>query len=250
MSEKLWCLKRCGLFHQLTPDQIQRIESRSRSRSFPAHSPIYVPAERADCVFLLASGLVKMCHLTAEGKESILAFVEPGELFGELAMFDARQRDEYVEALCPSTVVMIPTAEMHHLMTERADVALGITKIVGLRRRRIERRLKNLLFLSNRERLVHLLLDLAEQFGWQADDGIRLRIKLSHQDLANLIGSTRETVTVTLGKLQAEGYIAIQRRQIVILEIEKIAESVNLQVPENLIKPLQHRDSFPRTAQG
>ena len=231
MSEKLWCLKRCSLFQQLTPDQIGRIESRSRSRSFPAHSPIYVPAERADCVFLLASGLVKMCHLTAEGKESILAFVEPGELFGEMAMFDAPQRDEFVESIRPSTVVMIPIEEMHRLMTERADVALGITKIVGLRRQRIERRLKNLLFLSNRERLVHLLLDLAEQFGWQADDGIRLRIRLSHQDLANLIGSTRETVTILLGKLKSEGCVAGGRRKIVLTNPAQLAHLVNRQPP-------------------
>ena len=172
-----------------------------------------------------------MCHLTAEGKESILAFVEPGELFGEMAMFDAPQRDEFVESIRPSTVVMIPIEEMHHLMTERADVALGITKIVGLRRRRIERRLKNLLFLSNRERLVHLLLDLAEQFGWQADDGIHLRIKLSHQDLANLIGSTRETVTILLGKLKSEGCVAGGRRKIVLTNPAQLAHLVNRQPP-------------------
>jgi hypothetical protein len=84
--------------------------------------------------------------------------------------------------------------------------------MIGLRRHRIERRLKNLLFLPNRDRLVNLLLDLAEQFGAHDNDGIRLRIKLSHQELGNLIGSTRETVTVLLGQLRSEGSVEGGRR--------------------------------------
>ena len=234
MAEKMWCLKRCGLFSRLAPDQIQRIELRSRSRSYSAHSPIYLPTQKADSVFVLTSGLVKVCHLTPEGKELILAFVEPGELFGELAIFSGHARDEYVEAVSQSTVVMIPVEEMDLLMSERADVAMGITKIIGLRRQRIERRLKNLLFKSNRERLIHLLLDLAQQFGWEADDGIHLRVRLSHQDLASLIGSTRESVTVLLNQLKSEGTIHNGRRKVVLTNPARLARSVNRQPPDNI----------------
>jgi len=234
MSEKLWHLKTCDLFSRLSPDQIDRIETRSRSRTIPAGTPIYLPSEKADSVFLLVKGLVKVCHLTMDGKESILAFVEPGELFGELAIFGDEDRDEYVETIETSTVMMIPAAEITQLMAVHSDVAFGITKLINLRRHRIERRLKNLLFLSNRERLVQLLLDLAEQFGSQADDGIRLHIKLSHQDLGNLIGSTRETVTVILGQLRAEGSIDGGRRRIVLTDPQRLARSVNRQVPREL----------------
>src|SRR3990172_1313713 len=128
MPEKLWRLKTCELFGRLSPEQIQRIESRSRSRTFPARNPVYLPSEKADSVFLLARGLVKVCHLTADGKESILAFVEPGELFGELAIFEGQERDELVETVEASTVVMIPAEEMKRLMAECTDVALRITK--------------------------------------------------------------------------------------------------------------------------
>jgi CRP-like cAMP-binding protein len=231
MSEKLWQIKNCELFGRLSAEQIQHIESRSRSRTFPARSPIYLPSEKADSVFLLAKGLVKVSHLTADGKESILAFVEPGELFGELAIFEGQERDEYVEALEASTVVMIPADEVRQLMAEHTDAALGITKMVGLRRHRIERRLKNLLFLSNRDRLVHLLLDLAEQFGLHTDEGIRLRIKLSHQELGNLIGSTRETVTVLMGQLKSERAVDGGRRKIILTDPQRLARSVSRQPP-------------------
>jgi len=231
MSEKLWFLKNCDLFQRLTPDQIQRVEGRSRSRNFAAGAPVYLPSESAESVFLLAKGLAKVSHLTSDGKESILAFVEAGELFGELAIFDEPERSEYVQAVEAATVVMIPADEMQRLMSENGDVARGITKMVGLRRRRIEQRLKNLLFRPNHDRLVHLLLDLAEQFGVHTEDGIRLRVKLSHQDMANLIGSTRETVTINLGKLRSQGNVEFGRRQLTITNPAKLARSVDRQPP-------------------
>jgi len=227
MSEKYWYLKNCSLFERLEQQDLRRIGAYSHSKSFPAHSPIYLPSEKADHVFLLAKGLVKVSYLTTEGKESILTFVEPGELFGELAIIDGQPRDEMVGAMESSTVIAIPIDQMQLLMRERADIALAITKLVGLRRQRIERRLKNLLFLSNRDRLVHLLLELAEQYGFPTEEGIRLRIKLSHQDFANLIGSTRETVTVVLGQLKAERSIDSGRRKIVLTEPEILARSVH-----------------------
>ena len=92
--------------------------------------------------------------------------------------------------------------------------------------------MKNLLFLSNRERLTHLLLELAEQYGAKVDGAVRLSIKLSHQDLASIIGSTRETVTVVLGDLQAEGLVSVGRRRITLLETNKLAETVQRDAPK------------------
>ena len=226
MSEKLWHLRSCTLFQELSSEQLSRLESRSRLRCFAAHQPIYLPSEAADTVCLLTAGLVKVCHLTADGQESILAFVEPGTLFGEVALLEADQRDEYVESIERSSVVMISAAEIIRLMNERSDVAVRVTRLIGLRRHRIERRLRNQLFLCNRDRLQHLLLDLAEQFGSQRDGGIHLGIRLSHQELASVIGSTRETVTVLLVQLRSEGLITIGRRRLFLADPERLAQGV------------------------
>ena len=86
--------------------------------------------------------------------------------------------------------------------------------------------------MSNRERLTHLLLELSEQYGIRASDGIRLRIQLSHQDLANVIGSTRETVTVVLGEMQSEGILRVGRRRLLITDPEKLARTVDRDVPK------------------
>jgi len=231
MSETIWHLKRCHLFERLAAAETARLESRSLIRTFQRRSPIFLPGDRADDVLLLASGRVKICSLTDEGKQAILAFIEPGELFGELAVIGLATREDFCEATEKSTVVLIPREEMLRLMESHPEVSLGVTRLMGLRRRRIERRLKHLLFQSNRQRLVHLLLELVEQYGLTTAEGIELRIKLSHQDLADVIGSTRETVTVVLGELQAEGLLTIGRRRIVIRRLEVLAADVSQSPP-------------------
>jgi CRP/FNR family cyclic AMP-dependent transcriptional regulator len=231
MSERIWYLKRCALLQQMTPDQLAALESRCRMRNFPKRSLVYSPHESTDGVFLLAAGRVKICTLTEDGKQAILALIEPGELFGELAVLEPGVREDFAEANEDSIVIRIPVEVMQQLMEEHAAVGMGITKLIGFRRRKLERRLRSLLFRSNRERLVLALLDLAEQYGYPTADGIQLRVKLSHQDLANMIGSTRESVTIVLGELQAEKLLRVGRRKIVLTSLERLAGSVNATPP-------------------
>jgi len=224
MSERFWYLKSCLLFEQLSAEEISLLERNSRARTFPKGSPIYLPVDHADAVLLLARGRVKLGVYTPEGKQAILAFIEPGELFGELAVLGDSPRDEYAEAVEPSMVIMVPGAEMRRLMANHPEFALGITKLIGLRRRRVERRLKYLLFRSSRDRLLHLLLELIEDYGRVNSDGVLIDLKLSHQDLANIIGTTRETVTIVLGDLQSEGYVKLGRRCLLISDPDRLRE--------------------------
>ena len=232
MQEKYWYLKNCDLFQQLPPAELAALETRSRIRKFSRGTPIYLPADHADGVLLLAEGRVKIGSFTEEGKQTILAFIEPGELFGELALLGTSQREEYAEAVEKSSVILLPNQVMQQLLGDNPTLAMGVTKLYGLRRRRIERRLKYLLFRSNRDRMVHLLLELAQQYGKQTSEGVELQIKLSHQDLASIIGSTRETVTVVLGELQAEGRLQLGRRKVILTDVPYLAQSVNQPVPE------------------
>lgn len=226
MPEAYWHISQCDFFSQMLPEDIRRLEAGSRVRRFKRGETVYLPADAADGVLLLTSGRIKICHLTPEGKQSILVFVEPGELFGELSLLDTNTREEYAEAIESSQIVLIPRELIHWAMAKYAHVTLGVTKLIGLRRRRVERRLKNLLFRSNRERLIFLILELLEQYGENKSSGIELGIKLSHQDLANIIGSTRETVTVVLGQLQNEGLIKIARRKLTVIDVDKLAAEV------------------------
>jgi len=123
-------------------------------QTLPGNSTVYLRSESADGVLLLVEERGKLCSFTPDGKQAILAFIEPGEIFGELSLLGEARRDEHAETIAPSTIVLLPGDELERLMNESPQLMLGVTKRIGLRRRRIERRLKSLLFRSSRDRLV------------------------------------------------------------------------------------------------
>ncbi len=216
MGAAIWYLKQCELFEQLSEAEADFLNAHALARTFPRGTVIYSPTQPGESVLVLASGRVKIKDITLGGRETILAFIEQGELFGELALLDGDTRQEYAETVEASEVLVIPRADILALMEKRPDLALSITKLIGLRRRRIESRLRNLLFLPSRERMAHILLELAEAHGDRNGIRVEIRIPLSHQDIASLIGVTRETATLTLGQMQNEGLVEVTRRRVAI----------------------------------
>ncbi len=225
MTERIWCIKKCRMFEQLSAADLSFLESRARVKTFPRNSSVYFPSDAADSIFVLVEGRIRLYSITPDGKQAILALVEPGEIFGELALLGSSERDEHAQAVGTSKVVSLPREIVETVLLRNADLSLAITKFVGLRSKRLERRLRNLLFRSNRERLVGLLCELLEQYGRRIDEGLLIDIKLSHQDLAGLIGITRESVTLSLGELQLERMITVGRQRIVVLNAEKLAQA-------------------------
>lgn len=223
--EQLWHIKKFQLFEHLSPPQLARLEQGAKIRKFSRGAAIYLPQDAASHVFLLAEGRIKLCHCTPDGKEAILAFIDPGELFGELALTTPARREERAEAAEASTVVMLNLGHLETTMAEDAGLTLGITRLIGLRRQRVERRLKSLLFRSNRDRMTDLLQELVERYGQPVPTGIEITLRLTQQELANVIGSTRETVTLLLGELQLEGLISVGRKKIVITQPRRLFHS-------------------------
>jgi CRP/FNR family transcriptional regulator, cyclic AMP receptor protein len=231
MAEKIWYLKQIDWLSQLTAEEAERLESRAVMRRFKKGEIVYFPQESGETVLLLAAGRVKLKSVTPDGKEAILAFIEEGELFGELALLDGLPRGEFAETVLDSQIIAIPASALQAVMHDRPDVAVGITRLVGLRRRRIQNRLQNILFRSNRERLTHLLLELVETHGVRDDAHWQIGIRLSHQDLASLIGATRESVTLILGQLQLEKLIRVRRRQLTVLDRNRLSSQANGTAP-------------------
>jgi CRP-like cAMP-binding protein len=224
MAGPIWYLKTCDLFERLSDAEAARLNRRALVRQFKKKAVVYAPAEAGQTVLVLAKGRVKIYDLTLEGRETILAFVEQGELFGELAALDGQPRREFAEAVEDSEVLAIPGEDFMALLESRADLALSVTKLVGLRRQRIETRLRNILFLPSRPRLVRALIELVEAHGERRGTQHAIRFPLSHQDIAGLIGVSRETVTLTLGQLQAEGLIAVERRRVTVLDLDRLRQ--------------------------
>lgn len=228
MAQDLWQIRDCATFAQLGPSHWKELERGSQIKNFPKGSCVYVPSDASRHLLFLHEGRVRLSDTTPDGKLAVLGFIEPGELFGELVLVDRGRREERAEVVMDSTIVMLSGESVVNLMQHVSLLALQVTKLMGQRRKRVERRVKSLLFRSNRDRLIILLIDLAEQYGevpFPAGE-VRIGIKLSHQDLAALIGATRESVTLLLGGLQADGFIRYGRRQIVICDFQRLCNEV------------------------
>ncbi|HWE36215.1 MAG TPA: Crp/Fnr family transcriptional regulator [Isosphaeraceae bacterium] len=240
-------LRQCSLFRRLTPEQLAAVGRRATLRAFRKGELIDLPGDPAPGAWVVADGRVKIKSITPEGKELILAFLGEGEVFGELALVDDGPRTEFAEATVATRALALAREEPARLAEQVPGLALQVGRLLGLRRLRAESRLRNLMFRSNRRRVAGVLLELLEgRPGRQPQGPPRAarrggppraargprpsrrpilvdRAPLSHQDLAGLVGSTRETVTIVLGRLQSEGLIRVRRRSILVLDRQGLA---------------------------
>ncbi|VTT99553.1 crp fnr family transcriptional regulator : Transcriptional regulator, Crp/Fnr family OS=Rhodopirellula sp. SWK7 GN=RRSWK_02043 PE=4 SV=1: cNMP_binding: HTH_Crp_2 [Gemmataceae bacterium] len=159
---------------------------------------------------------------TGDGPETVLAFFGEGDVFGELALLDGTPRRDCAEAVENAQVLVVPRSTLLGLLEERPDFALALGRLIGQRRQRIEARLADLLFSSSRERVVRILLELAETHGDRTRDRVEIRLPLSHQDVAGLIGVSRETATIALGELHAAGLVEMSRLRIAIPDLSRL----------------------------
>jgi len=199
-------------------------------RTFRKRELIYGRGDAADCLFVLESGRVKLYRLTPDGREVAVGIVEPGEPFGEEPAVGAEVRELYAEALAPTRVRIIGKTQLREWVRDRPDVLIEITRSLWLRLGDVERQIENLVFRKVTHRLAGLLVQWAEKYGEPTKQGLRLRIRLTHQEMASLIGSSRETVTLTLGQLLDDGligYDAIDRRSIVVPDLDRLVAYAN-----------------------
>jgi CRP/FNR family transcriptional regulator, cyclic AMP receptor protein len=135
MAKNIGYLKQCGVFRHMSLAQLDGLERRCRMRNVPRGKLVYSPGDEANAVYLLASGRIKICALTAEGKQAILMFVDPGELFGELAILETGMREEMAEACEDACVIGIPFDGLQQLMEADAETGLAMVRMISAERR-------------------------------------------------------------------------------------------------------------------
>lgn len=170
-------------------------------------------------VYLIESGTLKIAaEAPGSHKETILSLLGPGELFGHMPLLEDDVRPWRAVALDDSTLCRFRAADIERLVGLHPELATRLTRMIGGRLRRIETRVSNLLFKDARQRVAFILLDLVEDWGRAATGGgTLLDLRITHQDLANLTGLTRETVSVTLAEFDLEELIRTQGRRIIVL---------------------------------
>lgn len=221
---KIWYLKQFQFFSGLSDEELSKLENLIRIVRVARKQFLYFPEDPSDSVYLLKEGRVKISKISDDGKEITLAILEPGEIFGELAILDEGPRQTLAEALDDALIYAINRQDFIGFIETKPDLAFRLTKLIGLRRREIESKIEELVFRDVPSRLATLLIQLASNHGMPDQKGMRLNLKLTHQDLGNLIGSTRETTTTWLNEFRKKGFIDFDRRQIIVCDLKELKE--------------------------
>ena len=211
---KLWYLKNVNLFHGMSDEQMRMVEERTVMREIRRKEVLYLPGDAGDRIYLLKRGIVKIAALTDDGKEIILALLRQGEVFGEEAVIEDAPRDHMAEAYEDALLCVVTRQDFLGILRAHPEMAFKITKLVGFRLKTLRNRVEGLLFKGAPARLAQTLLDLARDHGVKDADGVLLPLRLSQQDLANLIGVTRESVNLALSDFRSRGLVEMEGRSL------------------------------------
>ncbi len=222
-QNKLWYLKHIRLFDGISPSEMQEMEKITRMEEVKKRQPFYLPGDPSSNVYLLKRGRVKLANTAASGKEVTFDILEPGEVFGELEVLEGLPRETAAEALDDAMICVIRREDFDRYLAMHPNITVKLTKLIGLRLRRIQSRIEDLVFRDVPARLAHLLLELSKSDGAQEPRGIRIKAKLTHQEMANLIGCSRETVSATLGQFRDEGLLQLDGRTMTILDLKGLS---------------------------
>ena len=215
---KLWFLKHIRLFDGISPSEMQEMEKITRMEEVKKRQPLYLPGDPSSNVYLLKRGRVKIANTAPNGKEVTFDILEPGEVFGELDVLEDAPRSTSAETLDDAVICVIPRKDFDQYLAMHPTVMFKLTKLIGLRLKKIQSRVEDLVFRDVPARLAHLLSELGETEGAADTQGIRLKVRLTHQEMANLIGCSRETVSTTMGQFRDDGLIQMDGRTITILK--------------------------------
>lgn len=215
---KLWYLKHVRLFDGLSQTEMQEMERITRMQEVKKRQPLYFPGDPSSSVYLLKQGRVKLANTGASGKEVTFEILEPGEIFGELEVLEGLPRETAAEAMDDTLICVIRREDFNRYLALHPDVTVKLTKLIGLKLRKIQSRVEDLVFRDVPARLAHLLLELRKTDGVAEGTAIRLRANLTHQEMGNLIGCSRETVSATFGQFRDDGLVHMEGRTITITD--------------------------------
>jgi CRP/FNR family transcriptional regulator, cyclic AMP receptor protein len=216
MEDKLDHLSDIDLFRDLSERDIAELNRVTTITSVPRGRVFYEPEEVSQVLFLIREGRVQIYRISPEGKKLVIATLGPGALFGEMALLGQQMHNAFAEALDDCQIFVMSRADLERLILNKPSVGRRVLETTGKRLRDAERRLEDMAFKGIPARLASLLLRLADE---QGSDEV---VGLTHQDLAETVGTYRETATQVLNDMKADGLIEIGRKRIRIVDRERL----------------------------
>ncbi|MGD0693973.1 MAG: Crp/Fnr family transcriptional regulator [Terriglobia bacterium] len=212
-------LRKTPLFAGLTDQEMHALAARVVTKRFRRGELLFGEGDPCRGLFIVASGKIRIFKLSAAGREQVLSIEGPGSSFAEVPVFDGGNYPAAASALEDADVLFISRKDFQDFCRQHPDVALKVIAVVGSRLRRLVGIIEELSFTTVRQRLIALILRLAETTGTPSKDGLKFELTKSHQDLAAELGTVRELVSRNLSRLQAEGFLEVEGRKIVVKDL-------------------------------
>jgi len=222
--EKNLCFKEMNLFSTMVDKEIAELTRASKIFSVQKGKIVFMQGDPSDSIYFLKEGIIKISRINADGRKLTIDLIRSGEFFGELCLAGERERRSIAEAMTDSLYCGIDREYIEDHMKKRPDVALKLIKIIGDRRLAMENLLEDMAFMDISARVISLLLKYAE-------DNI-VNIPLTHQEIADLTGSTRVSVSRSIAKLRTQGLIETSKERIKLTDNEVLYDY--LQYSSNL----------------
>ncbi len=223
MRDKIGYLSDIEIFQDLSPREMQELDRITTMSNVQKGKVFYRPEDVTEVLFIIKEGRVQLYRISAEGKKLVITTLGPGNLFGEMALVGEQMHNTFAEAIEDCLICVMSRTDLERLILNKPQVALRVLDITGRRLHEAEERLEDMAFKGIPARLASLLLRVREEQGSNEIKG------LTHQDLAEMVGTYRETATQVLNDLKNDGLIDIGRKRIIILDpegLEARAESV------------------------
>ncbi len=216
-SVKVDYLSNIQVFRDLTPNELAQMDRQLTMSTCRPGKIFYMPEDSGEVLFMLKKGRVQLYRIAPNGKKLVMATLGPGAIFGEMSLVGQGMHNTFAESMDECVLCVMSRSDVERLVQEKPEVAFRFVEALGKRLTQLEARLEDIAFKSIPARLASLLLTLnEEQGGRQTVNGY------THQDLSEMLGTYRETVTQTLNDLKADGLISIARKQVVLLNMPRL----------------------------
>lgn len=224
---KLWYLENFNLFSELSKEKMMELSNVVKERETKSEEPVYFADEPSKTIYFLKTGRVKITKYLADGSEKIIAIVNPGEVFGEMAYFDEAQRTDYAVTIEPSLICAINKNDLAAFIEKNPSLNLRLTKLLGFKLRSFSERIEDLIFKDADQRIASFILRFAEKNGKKIGDQIFVKPFLKHQNIGELTACSRQTVNYFLTGLRNKGIIDFDRSKLTINNIDEIKKLVS-----------------------
>jgi CRP/FNR family transcriptional regulator, cyclic AMP receptor protein len=210
------------LFDALDEQDQAELRSLMSETTLRRGETLFNEGDPGDRLYILLDGKVKLGHTANDGRENLLAVLGPGELLGELTLFDPGPRSTTATAVAPTRLLALEHGTLMSFLETRPGLAKHMLKALAQRLRRTNESLADLVFSDVPGRVAKALLDLADRFGQPTDEGVHVPHDLTQEELAQLVGASRETVNKSLAEFVSRGWIRLEGRAVLLLDLDRL----------------------------